>query len=309
VKNRVSGVLLVDKPAGMTSFSVVSRIKRAAGVKKVGHTGTLDPMATGLLPLVLGRATKLVPFIQAGPKEYTGRFVLGITTDTDDITGRVITRKTGFDISHDDITKTAREFVGAIEQMPPQYSAVKVGGRPAYKLARRGEKVDIRARRVVVTDLTITGFDLPLVSFRVRVSKGTYIRSLAADIGRRLNTGACLESLRRISSAPFSIQEAVSLENALDMARAGRIEELVIPMEKALGFMPEVAVSEEFEKMVRNGRPLPMDSLEGFRPQSGPVRVLAPEKGLLAIYEYIPDDQNPEQKYLIPVRVLAAGEI
>lgn len=308
MKSRVSGVVVVDKPAGMTSFSVVSRIRRATGVKKVGHTGTLDPMATGVLPLVLGQATKLVPFIQAGEKEYTGRFLLGFCTDTDDITGRVTAKKAGFDLGPGEIAAAAREFVGAIDQVPPQYSAVKIDGRPAYKSARRGEKLDIRARRVMVADFTITGVELPLVSFYAKVSKGTYIRSLVADIGRRLGTGACLESLRRTSSVPFSIQDAVTLETAMEMGRAGRIEEILTPMEKAIPNLPEVDVSEEHVKMIRNGRPLPLEYVVNFRPRSsGPVQIRAAGLGLLAIYEYLPRTPDDEQHCLTPIRVLGSG--
>lgn len=303
----LSGVLVVDKPAGPTSFEVVRRLRSALGVKKVGHTGTLDPLATGLLTLCLNRATKLVPFLQAGEKEYQGSMILGLSTDTDDITGRVTSKKICLNIGPRDIIKAAREFIGVIEQIPPAYSAVKFQGRPAYKLARQGEKVPVKSREVIIHDLAVTEIDLPRISFHVRVSKGTYIRSLAADLGRRLRTGACLRTLRRLSSVPFTLDTAVPLDEAEDLARAGRLEERVIPLEQALSFMPEVRISGDAVRLVENGQPLPLTSLDDFRPQPGPVRILAKGIGLLAVYQYTPPTGTQDKESLTPLRVLGGN--
>jgi len=301
----LSGVLVVDKPAGPTSFHVVQRIRKITGVKKVGHAGTLDPMATGVLTVCLGRATKLVPFIQNGPKVYLGRMVLGMTTDTDDITGQVTAKRLNVRLNPEDIVNTAHEFIGRIEQVPPAYSAVKFGGRPAYRLARRGEKVSLKSREVVIHELVLTEIQPPLVTFRVRVSKGTYIRSLVADMGRRLNIGACLESLRRLASEPFTLDKALTLAEVEALAEAGELADHVITPDQALSFfMPEVRVTGELKRTVENGRPLPLSSLDDFEPQPGPVRIRTADENLLAVYEYNPPDRIRAFECLTPVRIL-----
>ncbi|MBW2061574.1 MAG: tRNA pseudouridine(55) synthase TruB [Deltaproteobacteria bacterium] len=300
----LSGVLILDKPAGLTSFEVVRRIRKALGVKRVGHTGTLDPMATGLLLLCINQATKLVPFLQSGEKGYAGRMILGLCTDTDDITGRVTSRKTDFDLNPEEIIRVAAEFVGLIEQVPPQYAALKHQGQPAYKLARRGEKVPTKAREVMVHELTVTEIDLPGVSFLARVSKGTYIRSLVADWGRQLGTGACLESLKRLTNASFTLKQAITLEEAEILAQKGRLAERIIPLENALSFMPVVQVPGVLIRLVENGQPLPLNRLENFNPQPGPVQVISPETDLLAVYKYDPRTADRKNESLTPLRVL-----
>jgi tRNA pseudouridine55 synthase len=307
MRRDLNGILVVDKPEGPTSFGVVRTIKKVCGIKKIGHTGTLDPMATGVLILCLGKATKLVPFLQSGQKEYQGRMILGLTTDTDDITGRVLKKKSGFSCHVQDVLSTAREFVGSIEQVPPAFSAVKIQGRPAYELARQGQKVPARSRWVDIYRFEVTEVNLPRVSFVVSVSKGTYIRSLAADMGRRLGLGGCLETLRRTRSAPFSVNEAVSTDEVVELARQGRLEEKLIPMDRALSFMPGVLVSDRLAEMVRCGRPLPISYLNDFSPEPGPVRVQAAGHGLLAVYEYKPRIEALEGGFLTPLRVLGGN--
>lgn len=299
--------MVMDKPEGLSSYEVLRRVGRASGIKKIGHTGTLDPLATGVLVLCLNRATKLVRFLQAGEKEYLGRMVLGLWTDTGDVTGRVVGKNTALDLSHQEIIKAAAEFVGLIEQVPPDYSAVKINGRPAYRLARSGEKVPARSRMVEVHELTLTKIDPPYISFYVRASKGTYIRSLAADLGRRLRTGACLESLRRLAARPFSLNQAVTLEEALDLARSGRLEERIISLDQALAFLPGVYVPEGLAPLVEHGRPLPLSRIDDFRPRPGPVRILDHQAGLLAVYEYNSSTDDPRDECLVPVRVLGRG--
>ena len=307
MRRDLTGILVLDKPEGPTSFGVVNTIKRASGQKKIGHTGTLDPMATGVLTLCLGKATKLVPFLQAGQKEYHGRMILGLTTETDDITGTVLKKISGFRLSGEEVLMAAREFVGLIEQVPPAFSAVKIGGRPAYELARQGKRVRIKSRLVTIHRFEVTEVDLPRVSFVVSVSKGTYIRSLAADLGRRLGLGGCLEVLRRTRSAPFTINEAVSTDDAVELARSGRLEERIIPMDRALSFMPEVRVSDRLAEMVRCGRPLPVSYLNDFSPRPGPIRVKDAGHGLLAVYEYKPRSKALEGECLTPLRVLGGN--
>ena len=304
VSSELSGVLVVDKPAGPTSFDVVRRVRRAAGVKKVGHTGTLDPMATGVLVLCLGRATKLTPFLQEGPKEYAARLILGLSTETDDVTGRVTAKQTGVNIGRSAVLEAAAEFQGDIEQVAPSYSAIKINGQPAHRLARRGDRVPPRARQVTVYEMKVTEIDLPYVSFYARVSKGTYIRSLAADLGRRLRTGACLDRLRRLSSGPFTLKESLTLEEAETLARAGRLTDRLVSPGRSLSFLPAVNVTGSLARMAFQGRPLPLDGLEDFEPRPGPIRIESPDRGLVAVYEYIPSDGTPGSGRLTPLRVL-----
>lgn len=301
--NPLSGVLVVDKPEGITSFAVIRRVRKALHIKKVGHTGTLDPMATGVLPICLGRATKLVPFLQAGDKEYEGRMLLGVKTDTYDITGEVIAKETDFILDRETVEKVALEFVGEIMQAPPVYSALKINGQPAYKLARQGKEVRLKQRNITIHSLDVLDVDLPSVSFKTRVSKGAYIRSLVVDWGDRLGPGACLQSLRRTVGAPFHIDDAVKLEEIEELARQDRIRERLISLSQALSFMPELEVSPDVSKKAANGQTLPLSCFKDFTPAPGPVRLQDQDKGLVAIYEYNPPSEN-DFECLTPLRVL-----
>jgi tRNA pseudouridine55 synthase len=306
--HNLTGVLVLDKPAGPTSFEVVRRIKQALGARKIGHTGTLDPLATGVLTVCLGRATKLVPFLQKGEKAYEGRLLLGLVTETDDLTGRVMAKRAIAGLEADAILAAAREFVGLIEQVPSAYSALKYGGRPAYQLARRGEKVPARSRLVTIHELNITAVDLPWVSFYARVGPGAYIRSLVSDLGRRLRTGATLVSLRRVASGPFSVGDTLSLEEAESLARQGRLARRILTLEQALSFMPEITVPADLARLVENGQPLSLSHLPHYQPRPGPIRILSGEAGLLAVYEYRPRPGAHRHDLLTPLRVLGRTE-
>ena len=302
----VAGVIVVDKPVGITSFDVVKRIRRLFRIKKVGHTGTLDPLAGGVLPICLGRATKLVPYLQAGEKVYTGRMMLGMCTDTDDITGRVTMKRTVPDLDPVDIQGVMDELTGMVEQVPPDYSAVKIDGRPAYRRARAGEKIRIGSRMVNVSSFTYEKIESPFVWFKARVSKGTYIRSLVADVGRRLATGACLDRLRRVISEPFSENQSFTLE-FLENAEPGALtSDCLFSMEDALSFLPRVDVSSEQAREVIQGRPLSLSDLRADKLRPGPIRVQANGHGLIAIYEYNPLIGR-SWEYLTPLRVLAVN--
>lgn len=304
---RLSGILLIDKSEGPTSFAVVRDLQRATLAARIGHTGTLDPMATGLLAVCLNKATKLTPFLQAQEKVYQGEILLGLRTDTDDITGQVVEKRTSFDLTDQDVLAVAAEFEGVIEQVPPDYSATKHQGVPAYKLARMGLKVPARARQVTVHSLHVTGIDLPRVFFVTRVSKGAYIRSLAADLGRRLGTGGCLAGLRRLSSGPFSVAKALTLDEALDLGQARRLGEHVIPPEDCLAFLPAVSVDQGQARLVMNGQSMPrtwFSNLNQAPADPALVRVLGPEQRLLAVYE---QQAGPNAAELKPVRILGSA--
>lgn len=209
-----SGLLLVDKPAGITSMDVLRVVKRLCRPKKVGHGGTLDPFATGLLPVLMNSATKMSDTIISGVKEYEGSFVLGLSFDTQDITGKPLgePRPLPENLSLEMIQKKANEFLGEVEQVPPMYSAIKKNGKPLYSYARKGESVEVSSRKVHIEEFKILGQDAEIrFRFRVRVHKGTYVRTLIHDLGESLGCGAVLESLRRTQIGPFSIDEAVQL--------------------------------------------------------------------------------------------------
>ena len=215
----MNGILIVDKPAGMTSHDVVDFIRRRFKIKKVGHAGTLDPMATGVLVMLLGRFTKESARLSGHDKEYAGRMVLGARSDTGDRDGK-ITRDPSHpvSISLDEIKNVFGEFTGEISQIPPMYSAVKMKGRKMYELARRGIEVERMPKKVVIKSLIVKGFEPPFVDFEVVCSKGTYVRQLSADIGQRLGCGAYLESLRRLSSGDSTIQRAESFDKLQTMS-------------------------------------------------------------------------------------------
>ncbi|MBC8145452.1 MAG: tRNA pseudouridine(55) synthase TruB [bacterium] len=212
-------VLLVDKPKGWTSFDVVAKCRGIFRVKKIGHTGTLDPMATGLLILCIGRATKLVDSLQATEKEYFGTMLMGATTSTDDAESDVSETFATEHLNEQIICSAAQSFVGEIQQMPPMFSARKVAGQRMYKLARRGEVVEVAPRAVTVSTFEITLVDLPRVGFRVVCSKGTYIRSLARDLGRAVESGAHLTELRRTRSGTMHVAQALTIEELQSMRR------------------------------------------------------------------------------------------
>lgn len=224
----MDGILVVDKPSGMTSHDVVDFMRRKFGLKKVGHCGTLDPMATGVLVMLIGKATKLSSRFINENKEYEATLTLGVVTSTGDCTGEVIRRSTS-DLMHspEEIEKIFSKFEGEIEQIPPMVSAIKHKGERLYKLARRGITVERKARKVRIIKLQIIQIRLPEISFRVSCSKGTYIRSLGEDIGQKLGCGGTLSSLRRVYSGSFSVKEAVSLEK-LKTISLGELEKLLI---------------------------------------------------------------------------------
>ncbi len=246
------GVLIIDKPAGITSHDAVRDVKRSLSAAKVGHTGTLDPFATGVLVMGINQGTKLIPFLDKTQKVYRGVMVLGASTDTYDVTGKVVATEDISRITESDIKQTFSRFVGDIMQQPPSFSAIKVDGVRLYKLARSGAVVpEPQARPVRIRSLELTGYSPPRVSFEVACSPGTYIRSLAADIGRMLGTGAYLEQLTRTVSGPFTIEAAYSLSEftALGVSGYGA----VIGLREAVADMTEVPISEREAALVANG--------------------------------------------------------
>jgi tRNA pseudouridine55 synthase len=219
--NEIDGVLLVDKPQGMTSHDVVDRVRRHFNMKRVGHCGTLDPMATGLLVLVLGRSTKLSERLTSEDKEYEGTLYLGVKTASQDAEGEVIERKPVPPLTMDDILKAAADFKGDVYQIPPMVSAKKIGGQPLYKLARKGKEVEREPRLIHIYRLDFHDFELPTVKFRLLCSKGTYVRTICNDLGEKLGCGGHLCQLRRTASGGLSLSAAATLEEILKQNLAG----------------------------------------------------------------------------------------
>ena len=256
MEHPTDGILLIDKEGGETSYSVVNEVKSALSrlkIRKVGHAGTLDPFATGLLIILLGQGAKLSRFIMSESKLYRATMSLGVETDTLDPTGRAVRTSTVPDLSPEYIQEKAQGFIGSIEQVPPIYSAVKYKGTRAYKLARRGLDVDLKKRTVTVHSLRILSVDLPDVTMEVRCSSGTYIRSLAADLGRELGPGGHLKSLRRLASGPFKVQNALRSGEISNIAAHSSLCERVIPLRGAIPNMCEIEVEEQLRKKVRHG--------------------------------------------------------
>jgi tRNA pseudouridine55 synthase len=247
------GIILIDKEGGRTSFDIVRQVRRFLGIKKVGHAGALDPFATGLLIVMLGEGTKLSSYLMAGEKTYQAGMRLGVETDTLDLTGEVVKRKDVPELGSRFLGQVALEFVGEIEQVPPQFSAVKHNGRRAYSFAREGIKIDLQKRKVRICSLEITSVDLPEVGIRVTCSRGTYVRSLAADMGRRLGTGAHLISLRRLNSGSFDVKDALRLDELESLTKDSVFREKVIPLSEALPDMLETPVDDLMARKIRNG--------------------------------------------------------
>ena len=255
----VSGVLLFDKPAGVTSHDIVYRVRRLYGTKKVGHTGTLDPMATGLLVVLVGRAAKAADFLSSDRKTYSAELTLGITTDTEDSSGTVLTRS-DYIPCESDVISAAKSFVGDIEQIPPMYSAIKKDGRKLVDLARKGVEIEREPRKITVYSLDIKMIAPNRYSLTAEVSKGTYIRTLCADIGKALGCGAVMSALRRTASGGFTIENAYTEERIEAMTREER-DSLLIPTEKLFADLPKVELPGFFFRLASSGNEIYLDKI------------------------------------------------
>jgi tRNA pseudouridine55 synthase len=276
----LDGVLVVDKPAGPTSHDVVDHVRRSLRERRAGHTGTLDPFATGVLPVCVGKATRLARFLTAGEKTYRATVRLGFATTTDDLTGEALSPPRAVSVSETEVAAAAHRLVGEQLQVPPTYSAKRSGGERLYDLARRGVVVERPPVAVVVHALDVLSVQGEVVEIHVRCAPGTYIRALARDLGEALGTGAHLVSLRRVASGAFHEGEAVSWD---DVPRRGR--EALVPMAALLPDLPSVTVTEEGHQALRHGRDLPGLLLAGGFPASPGerLRVLDASGALVAL--------------------------
>lgn len=282
------GVLIVDKEEGETSFSVVRKVKSLLKVGKVGHAGTLDPFASGLLLVLVGQGTKLSSYLMAEEKAYLGTLTLGTETDTLDRTGRVTAVRPVPNLDPDFLRAKVDAFVGETEQRPPAFSALKVQGKRAYSLARKGMPVTLEKRRIRVKEWTVLSLAVPDVTFRVVCSAGTYVRSLAADLGKELGVGAHLKSLRRTASGPYGMEGALRSKDLGTAVSAGEVRERIIPLRDAMPHVPEVEVDERTALRVRRGHPLSGEALGTREPfPQGDVK-LVKGRDLVALVRFDP---------------------
>jgi tRNA pseudouridine55 synthase len=269
----IDGALLLDKPLGVSSNFVLQKARKLLGAKKAGHAGTLDPLASGLLIALFGEATKFAGMLLDSEKEYRATLKLGETTATGDAEGAVLQSRP-VNVTGSDVGETLSRFLGEVEQVPPMHSALKRDGVPLYKLARRGESVERAPRRVRILDLELLDFASPLAEIRVRCSKGTYVRTLAEDIGAALGTGAHLAGLRRTASGRFRVEDAVALP-ALETMTAEERRTRLLPVDSLLSQLPRVELDAAAETRLRNGQTLEMSALpEGVSAVYGPGGVL-----------------------------------
>ncbi|MBU0972805.1 MAG: tRNA pseudouridine(55) synthase TruB [Proteobacteria bacterium] len=295
------GILAIHKPEGISSAGVVARVKRVLGVKKIGHTGTLDPFATGLLLIAVQKATRISRFFLSGSKQYRAKVRLGVETDTYDCTG-----KTVFEadpaivnaISPTAVREVVAQFLGCQEQIPPSFSALKHEGQPLYKLARKGVMIQKPPRNIEIFSICVDQMDLPEFEINVHCSGGTYIRSLAYDIGKKLGCGAHLSGLCRTRSSAFDLDNALGLD-ALERMTPEEIEPYILPMSQCLGFLPSVQVTSALEKKISYGQKLSKEEIESQLPlESVPdsiIRLVDSSNQLLALIE--PDKALPIYNY------------
>ncbi len=267
----MNGLINLYKPAGMTSFSAVARVRRILGEKKVGHGGTLDPEATGILPICVGRGTRCADYFLTFPKTYRAELTFGLATDTGDIWGTVLEEKDASFVTEDAFVAILPKFVGEIEQLPPAYSALKIGGVPAYKLARKGQTPELAARKIQIYEINLLGFGEGKAEIEVTCGRGTYIRTLCEDLAKALGTCATMSALERISYGPFHKDQAVTLE-ALEQNPA------VLPLDMILDHLPRVTLEAKEEDNYRHGRPTRI--LEDF---TGECRVYGSDGGLIGV--------------------------
>jgi tRNA pseudouridine55 synthase len=283
----VNGILVVDKPAGISSNDVVQQAKRLFGAQKVGHTGSLDPLATGVLPLCFGEATKFSQYLLDADKKYWAQVRLGITTETADADGEVIAQADTSGITESQVTAALETFVGEIEQIPSMYSALKHQGQPLYKLARQGIEVERAPRRISIYSAELLQFSEASIELRVHCSKGTYIRSLAEDLGAALGCGGHVSALRRLAAGPYEEAQATTLDELREVGDVREMDALLLPVSSAVGSWPAVRLHEDTAHYLRQGQPVQV----AHAPTDGWVQIfeLAEEDRFLGVGEILTD--------------------
>jgi tRNA pseudouridine55 synthase len=300
----LDGILVLDKPPGLTSNRALQMAKRLYGAAKAGHTGSLDPLATGVLPLCFGEATKFSQYLLDADKAYTSSFVLGVATATGDAEGEVLATQDASGVTRDDIERALENFRGEIDQVPSMFSAIKQDGKPLYKLAREGREVERKARHVVIKQLELRAFrpgEKAEVDIYLECSKGTYVRSIAEDLGKALGCGAHVGALRRTRAGPFEIADSVTL-NTLEALKSNEqvaaMDKLLLPADTALGGLPLVKLSESGGFYLRQGQPVQVPNA----PCNGMVRVALETGEFLGIGEILDDGRVAPRRLIVTAR-------
>lgn len=296
-----TGIICLNKPKNISSFLAVKKLSGLLGIKKAGHTGTLDPMATGVLVIMLGSCTRFIDFLPESDKSYRASVLLGKKTDTLDITGTVLEEKS-VNVSEDEIKRVCQDFLGETMQVPPMYSAIQKDGVRLYDLARKGIEIEREPRKINIKEISVQDFDGTAFTLDVTCSAGTYIRSLASDIGELLGTGACLTSLCRTKANGFTLDCSLTLEEAEEHTKTGDIDKFILPIEDALAVYEPVTVSAPQGVRFRNGGELSLERINKIF-ENGLYRVFSPDNTFLGLGE-----ADTENKILKPKRVYISGE-
>ena len=249
----MDGIIIVDKPKGYTSHDVVNVVKKTLNTSKVGHTGTLDPNATGVLPVLVGKATKISKYLIEHDKTYIAELALGEKSSTGDIEGEIIERKEVPNVTEEQIKEVLQKFLGKQMQTPPIYSSIKINGKKAYEYARSGQTIEIPAREIEIMEISLSNFEDNIITFKVSCSKGTYIRTLCHDIGQKLGCGACMEKLTRTKVSRFEIKDSLTLAQIEVLKKEDRLSEILIPIDQMFANYPSIIVSGEAARLAYNG--------------------------------------------------------
>lgn len=301
----INGIINVYKEAGFTSHDVVAKLRGILKQKKIGHTGTLDPDATGVLPVCLGNGTRLCDMLADKSKEYVAVMRLGVVTDTQDMSGQILQEKE-VTCGEEEVKAAIHAFEGEYDQIPPMYSALKVNGKKLYELAREGKEIERQPRKVFIQEIEILSIKLPLVTFRVSCSKGTYIRTLCQDIGEKLGCGAAMDSLQRTRVGNFLLEDALTLTEIEALAKEGKVSSKVIPVDFVFHALPKAVVKKEFRKRIDNGNFLltkQVEVTEGSLQEKQGVqcRIYNDEEIFCGIYEYREEDKQWKPVKMFPV--------
>ena len=281
----MDGVIVIRKEKGFTSHDVVAKLRGILHMKKIGHTGTLDPDAEGVLPVALGKATRLVDMITDKEKTYEAVMRLGVVTDTQDMSGTVLSQTTELSVTEEELCTVVSSFVGDYMQVPPMYSALKVNGKKLYELAREGKTVERKPRPVHFYEIEILDISFPLVRFRVTCSKGTYIRTLCHDIGEKLGWGAAMESLLRTKVGRFTLDDAITLAQTEEAVQEGTIESKILGIEEILAEYSRVCWTKEGDRLLANGNPL-VQALVDAQEKKGWIRMCSSEGSFAGVYQW-----------------------
>ena len=293
----IHGVINIHKEKGYTSHDVVAKLRGIVGQKKIGHTGTLDPDATGVLPVCLGKATKLCDMLTDKNKTYETVMLLGKVTDTQDTSGTILSEAPTEHLSEEIVKEAILSFVGDYMQVPPMYSALKVNGKKLYELAREGVEVERKARPVTILDIQIKEMNLPRVRMEVSCSKGTYIRTLCHDIGATLGCGACMEELIRTRVSRFELRDSLTLSQVQELKQAGTLEEILVPIDEMFSDYEAITLKEEFQSFVYNGNTFLPKHVKNYVElvDGKKVRVYDDQGNFIAIYQFI------QEKYIFKI--------